>query len=174
MFLQASISEEQDDFQQLILGVLQKEFIPESKVLHNIDKAAGTNFQVVLQGAVNTLCKDLTWTRSLTMKQKFCWGLVAACCSKIKISREDLDWVHSYGKLLQLVGYVFNVYCSGRKLMGIIIEQLPQEIETSLSEDIQWYIICTYMCAHKDNSSIEHQQWHFLLCLEILYNPLPN
>ena len=139
MFLQASISEEQDDFQQLILGVLQKVFIPEFKVLQDIDKAAGINFQVVLQEVLNTLCKDLSWTRVLTMKQKFCWRLVAACCSEVNISPEDLNWVHSYGKLLQLVGRIFNVYCNERKLIGIIIEQLPHEIETSPSEDVKRY-----------------------------------
>ena len=139
MYMQASISEEHDDFQQLILGVLQKEVIPELKGIDTA-RAAGSNFQVVLQAAVNTLCKNLTWIKDLTTKQKFCWGLVAACCSKINIAQENLDWVHNYDKLLQQVGYVFYVYCSGRKLTEsqcILIEQLPEEIAANPSEDIR-------------------------------------
>lgn len=140
MCLQASISEEEDSFQQLVLGVLQKEVIPEFKVLQGLDTAIGADFQAVLQTAVNTLCKNLSWARSLSTKQKFCWGLVASCCSKINIGKDSLDWVHSYDKVLRQVGYIFNVYCTGRKLTeskSIIIEHFPEEIATHSSEEIR-------------------------------------
>ena len=120
--------------------MLQQEVIPEFKVLQGIDTPAGASFQAVLQGAVNTLIKDLSWAKSLSTKQKFCWGLVVACCSKINISRDTLDWVHSYSKVLRRVGYVFSVYCSGRKLTEnkcVIIENFPEEIATHPSEDIR-------------------------------------
>ena len=122
--------------------MLQKEVIPEFKVLQGIDTATGYNFQMVLQGAVNTLCKDLSWLKELTTKQKFCWGLVAACCSKINISRENLDWVHSYDKVLKQVGFIYTIYCSGRRLpenQCIIIEQLPEEVVKNPNEDIRRY-----------------------------------
>ena len=106
-----------------------------------------SSFQSVLEGAVTTLVRDLTWLKELTTKQKFCWGLVAACCSKINIGHENLDWVHSYDKVLRKVGHIFTVYCSGRRLTEgqcIIIEQLPEEIAKHPVEDIKKYVQCTY------------------------------
>ena len=100
---------------------------------------------IALQGAVNTLSKNLSWLKELTTKQRFCWGLVSSCCSKINISRENLDWVHKNNKVLKQVGYVYNVYCSGRQLTEnqcIIIEQLPEEVTKHPNEDIRRYT-CT-------------------------------
>ena len=90
--------------------------------------------------------------KELTTKQKFCWGLVAACCSKINIGRENLDWVHSYDKVLKTVGYIYTVYCIGRKLAENqcnIIEQLPEEVAKHPNEDIKKYVqyLCTITCA---------------------------
>jgi hypothetical protein len=124
--------------------VLQREVIPEFKVLQAVGTGTGvgSNFQSVLDGAVNTLVKDLSWLKELTTKQKFCWGLVAACCSKINIGRDNLDWVHSYDKVLKKVGHIYTVYCSGRRLTEnqcIIIEQLPEEVEKHPVEDIKKY-----------------------------------
>ena len=119
--------------------------MPEFKVLQSIDTATDSAFKIVLQEAVNTLCKDLSWLKELTTKQKFCWGLVAVCCSKINISRENLDWVHSYDKVLKQVGYIYTVYCNGRRLTEsqcIIIEQLPEEVEKNPSENFQRYDVC--------------------------------
>ena len=130
---QSCIDEDHNNFQRLILGVLQKEVIPEIQVpISSLD------------GPVNTLSKDLSWLKELTTKQKFCWGLVAACCSKINIRRENLDWVHSYDiEVLKKVGYIYMVYCSGRKLTEsqcVIIEQLPEEVAKHPNEDIRRYI----------------------------------
>ena len=140
-FLQKSFSEEGNDFHQIILRVLNKEVIPEFKVLQDLEAApAGSNFSKILQEAVNTLCKNLSWTRSLTTKQKFCWGLVSSCCSRLNISRDSLDWVHSYDKVLKQVGYIFNVYCNGRKLTEsrcVMIEKLPDEIANHQVEEIK-------------------------------------
>ena len=111
-------------------------------MLQGVETAMYENFQLVLMEAVNTLCKELSWVTAPTMKQEFCWGLVASCCSKINISQDNLDWVHSYDKVLKQVGYVYNVYCSGRRLTGnqcIIIEQLPEEIAAHASEDVRRY-----------------------------------
>ena len=123
------------------MSVLNKEVIPEFKLLQDLESApAGSNFFKILQEAVNTLCRELSWTKSLTTKQKFCWGLVASCCSRLNISRDSLDWVHSYDKVLRQVGYIFNVYCNGRKFTEsqcIIMEKLPDEIANHPSEEIR-------------------------------------
>ena len=123
--------------------MLHKEVIPEFEVLQAVstDGEEGSNFQL-LEEAVYTLVKDLTWLKELTTKQKFCWSLVAACCSKINIGRENLDWVHSYDKVLKKVGYIYTVYCNGRKLTEsqcVIIEQLPEEIAKHPNKDIKRY-----------------------------------
>jgi hypothetical protein len=130
--------------------VLQKEVIPEFKVLQAVgtatgagDGGMGSSFQSVLEGAVTTLVKDLSWLKELTTKQKFCWGLVAACCSKINIGRDNLDWVHSYDKVLKKVVNIYTVYCNGRRLTEsqcIIIEQLPEEVAKHPVEDIKKYV----------------------------------
>lgn len=140
--------------------MLQKEVIPEFKILQDINSATGSIFLVILQEAVNTLCKNLSWMKELTTKQRFCWGLVASCCSKINISHENLDWVHSYDKVLKTVGYIYNVYCSGRRLAEnqcIIIEQLPKEVAKHPNEDVIRYTVIhihthlTCMCMTRGN-----------------------
>ena len=122
--------------------MLQKEVIPEFKILQAVSTGTGvgSNFQSVLEGAINTIIKDLTWLMELTTKQRFCWSLVTACCWKMNIGRENLDWVHSYDKVLKKVGYIYTVYCNERKLTEsqcIIIEQLPEEIANHPNEDIK-------------------------------------
>ena len=127
--------------------MLPKEVIPELNVLQGIDTAASTNFQNILLRTVDILCEDLSWVGAPTMKQKFHWGLVSACCSKINISHKDWDWVYNYGKVLMPICEVFNFYCKGKELTEdniIIIEQLPPEIETSSSEDILRYTFLKY------------------------------
>ena len=137
---QTSISEQRDEFQQLILNVLQREVIPEFKVLKDIDSDAAENFRFVLQEAVGHLCKDLDWLQALTTKQKFCWGIVAACCSKIFVSIENFEWVHSYDKVMVKLGRIYFTYCNGKKLADekkIITAGLPSDIQHNPSPDVK-------------------------------------
>ena len=127
--------------------MLLEEVIPEFKILQAVSTGAGkvSTFHLVLEEAINTLVKDLTWPKELTTKQKFCWGLVAACCSKINVRRENLNWVYSYNiEVLKKVGYIYTVYCNERQLTEnqcIIIEQLPEEVAEHPNEDIKMYDI---------------------------------
>ena len=128
--MQACVSEEYDYFQQLILNEIQKQI----SELIAIQGGDDSDFQVVLQ---DNLCKNLSWTETLSMKQKFCWGLVADCCSKIHIQQDSLEWM-GHNRTVAHIGSMYHAYCSSRKLtdnQSIIIDQLPLEIQECPSQD---------------------------------------
>ena len=129
--IQESVPKEVNEFQQLILDVLQQVFLT-------------ARDDRILQRAVDTICKDLSWISALTTKQNFCWGLVAACCSKIKIGQESLNWVDTYYKVLNLVGCIFLNYCNKQGLKessACLMDWLSNENITPHSEHIQRYVM---------------------------------
>ena len=137
------MSEEHDDFQQLIVSMLQKEIIPEFQAVRT-GAVVGFKFQSVLEGAVKTLVRGLSLQQELTTKHKLCWSLVAACCSKVNIARENLDWLCNHGSVLEMGGHIYTVYCSIRMLTEDqcnIIEQLPEEVAYHPNEDIKRYTV---------------------------------
>ena len=70
----------------------------------------------VLRKMVIVLCKNLSWLQDITAKQSFCWSIVASCCEKIPISKEQLHWCYSYESVITCLGSIFNSYCEGKKL----------------------------------------------------------
>eukprot|EP00731_Ephydatia_muelleri_P026808 Em0018g908a len=132
-----SISEQLDDFQQLILTVLQKEVIPEVRVLQSGEHSA----QEVLSTASTKLQKDLSWIQALNPQQTFCWGIVAACCQKTStsITTDSFDWVHSCDYIVSQLGQIYVFYCNGKKLPEserILSDPLPQDIVSLHSDDV--------------------------------------
>ena len=93
---------------------------------------------------VTTLCKDLSWLKALTPKQQFCWGIIASCCGKIPVTKEQFDWVYSYKYLITHLGYIYNSYCAGKMLSEekslLSAEGFSNEIAYSPSEDIRRYM----------------------------------
>jgi len=138
---QVAISDRHDEFQQLVLEVLQKEVVPEIKNLEG-DKTISSIYGV-LDVTVTTLCRDLSWLQILTMKQQFCWGIIASCCETIPVAKEQLQWIHSYEFLITTLGNIYNSYCAGKKLPAdkclVLLEGFPDEIAYSPSEDIRKY-----------------------------------
>lgn len=139
---QGAISDRRDEFQQLVLAVVQREVVPEIKALQG-EKTISSPMYSVLHVTVTTLCKDLSWLQALTTKQRFCWGIIASCCGKIPVAKEQFDWVHQYKFLITHLGYIYNSYCAGKKLPEekclLSTESFPQEIAHSPSEDIRKY-----------------------------------
>ena len=155
---QAAISDRRDEFQQLVLGVVQREVVPEIKALQG-EKTISSPMYGVLHVTVTTLCKDLSWLQALTTKQRFCWGIIASCCGKIPVAKEQFDWIHSYKFLITHLGYIYTSYCAGKKLPEqkclLSAESFPQEIAHSPSEDIKKYECDIYVRERERESKRE-------------------
>ena len=139
---QAAISDQRDEFQQLVLEVVLREVVPEVKDLQR--DTISSPFYGVLHVTVTTLCKDLSWLKALTPKQRFCWGIIASCCGKIPVTKEQFDWVQSYRFVITHLGYIYNSYCAGKKLPEekrlLLAEGFSNEITYIPSEDIRRYM----------------------------------
>lgn len=92
--------------------------------------------------AVSFLANDLKWLKSVTMKQHFCWGFVATCCSKVPISTDNLDWIHTYFYLVCQLGRIYSAYCKVNRVTEshqLLKEGIPDTIASSKHEDILKY-----------------------------------
>ena len=138
---QDAILDQRDEFQQLVLGVVQREVTSEIKNL--TEATIPSPLYNVLHVAVATLCRDLSWLQTLTTKQRFCWAIIASFCKKIPVYKDQLDWVNLYNYLVTHLGYIYKSYCAGKKLPEekclLPAEGFPQEIVHSPSEDIRKY-----------------------------------
>lgn len=137
---QDSISDGRDEFQQLVLDVLHRTVVPELRAERKMDD----NFRRLLTETVRQLRGDLSWLTSLSAKQRFCWGILSTCCSKLALSADNFDWVHHYSGIIKdlQLGLVFSTYCNAKKLSSdqcSSISQLPHEIQTHPSEDLRRY-----------------------------------
>ena len=109
------------------------------------------NFRTLLSESVRSLRSNLGWLTSLSTKQRFCWGILTTCCSKINISMENFDWALHYSAIFPndlKLGVVFSTYCTGRKLpqeQRVIAAQLPDEIRTHPFEDLRKYALVTHI-----------------------------
>ena len=140
---QAAISDRHDKFQQLVLEVVRREVVPEIKDLQG-EKSISSPMYGVLHVTVTTLCRDLSWLQILTTKQRFCWGIIASCCERIPVAKEQFVWVNLYKFVITHLGYIYNSYCAGKKLPEekclLSAEGFPQEIAYSPSEDVRRYM----------------------------------
>ena len=121
-----AISDQHDEFQQLVLAVVQMEVVPEGKVLQG-EKFITSPLYYVLDEIVIILFMDLRWLQSLTTRQIFYWGIIASCCEKIPIAKEQFACVQLYGSAISCVGKIYNMYCKWK--------ELPEEDKCLLSGD---------------------------------------
>ena len=140
---QSTISEQPDEFQQLVLTVVQREVIPDFKALQEMKFVSGTSPYSALGEVVNTLCNDPTCLQAPTTKQNFCWGIVASCCEKIPIFNEHFEWVDLYKSVITCLGKIYISYCKRKNLPEdkrmLPTEGYPQEIAHNPSEHIKKY-----------------------------------
>ena len=141
-FSKDAISDQHDEFQQLVLAVVQREVVPEREVLQK-EKLTASPLCNVLHEIVITLYKDLSWLQSLTTKQNFYWGIIASCCEKIPIAKQQFEWVQLYEYVISCVGMIYNMYCKCEQLEEgkclLSADGFPQEI-TLLPSDIRKYV----------------------------------
>ena len=108
---QDAISDQRDEFQQLVLIVVQREVIPDFKALQVQKFVSSSSLCSALWEVVNTLCKDLTCFQASTSKQNFCWGIITSCCEKIPICNEHFEWVYLYKSVITCLGKIYISYC---------------------------------------------------------------
>lgn len=126
-----------------MLDVLRREVVPELRALQG--KTLDINFKTLLRDIVSLLKNDLSWLTSLSLRQRFCWGILTTCSSKIVPSIDNFDWAQNYFSVISELnlGLVFISYCSGKKLphdRRIIANQIPHEIASHPSEDLRKYV----------------------------------
>lgn len=112
--------------------------IPELKSLQD-----DSPFKGLFKFSVNTVSQKISWfDSSLSPRQRFCWGVVAAGCEKIPISAESFGWVISLQAVIAQLGSIFNVYCNSRKLSGqecLLSQSMPPEVANCQSNDVRNY-----------------------------------
>ena len=125
-------------FQCLILDVLHREIVPD---IANIIQG-NENLSILLRGSIKLLKNDMKWLTSLSNKQRFCWGVLATCCSKINISTENTEWANHFCTIFNEhdnlnLGTVFSAYCKEKNFTNkqcIIATSLPADIECHLED----------------------------------------
>ncbi len=153
VLFQNAISDNRDEFQQMILLVLHQEVIPEFKTLQDLESTTGPSriFKAIIKYSIDYLCKSLSWLQALTAKQSFCWGLVASCSTRIRVTSDNFDWLHNYSYIISELSKLFNTYCTGKKLsedQSILIQGLPEDIASSRSDDVKRYNSIQYNYLH--------------------------
>ena len=118
------------------------EVVPERKVLQG-EKFITSPLYYVLDEIVCILFTDLSWLQSLTTKQIFYWGIIASCCEKIPIAKEQFACVQLYGSTISCVGQIYNMYCQCKELQEdkclLSGDGFPQEITLIPSDNIRKY-----------------------------------
>ena len=144
--MQGAISNQRDEFQQLVLEVVEKEVIPDFRALQEKSVSYCPMYSV-LQLIVTTLCKDLSWLQTLSLKQQFCWDIVTSCCGKIPITKEHFMWAYLYNSAITCLAGIYNSYCkwNGKTKHLLSTEGYSQDIARSPSDNVRRYemiVIC--------------------------------
>ena len=141
-FSKDAISDQHDEFQQLVLTVIQMEMVPERKVLQE-EKFTTSPLYTVLREIVTMLGRDISWLQSITTKRNFCWGIIASCCEKIAITKEQFEWVQLYESVITCVGEIYCLCYNNKQLQGekclLSADGFPQEIALIPSANIKKY-----------------------------------
>ena len=96
----------------------------------------------MLIASVTTLCQNMSWFSSLSPRQEFCWGVVAACTSKIPVTAESFDWIFAYDFVIATLGQLFNAYVNTRRLRGqecILSSKFPDEVADSTDNVVLYF-----------------------------------
>ena len=145
---QAAISDQQDDFQLLVLAVVQRAVVQREVISGFKDVEKFSPLYSVLKLTVTPLCKDLSWLQSPTTKQSFCWGVVASFCQSFPITNKHFEWIHSYASVITCLGSIYMSYCKWKKLPEdkclLSADEYPQEIVHS--EHIMKYVLNLPLC----------------------------
>ena len=104
---QDAISDQQDEFQLLVLMVVEKEVVPDFQILQE-KSIYSSSMHSALHLIVTTLCMDFTWLQPPSIKQQFCWGIVTSCCGKIPITKGHFMWAYLYNSAITCLAGIYN------------------------------------------------------------------
>ena len=115
-----------------MLEVLQKEVVPEFKILQGEMSVSDPIVKDVLTRSVTELCRNLNWLTALSPKQGFYWGIVATFSSKIPVTVDSFSWIQDYDYLINQLCHIYKSYCNGQGIRGqeekLLQDQLPPTI----------------------------------------------
>ena len=131
MFIQESISEERDEFQGLVLAVLQKEVVPDFRILRGELSFSDPTVECVVTNSVTELCRDPIRVTCLSPKQTFYWGIVATFSSKIPVTVESFSWIQDYNYLINQLCHIYKFYCNEQGIPEQKEKQFPPFITDS-------------------------------------------
>ena len=129
---QERISGGNNKFQWLVLSELCTEIVPEV-IRKNGEYYA--DFKILLTKMIDYLCLESWVNTEASTKQKFCWEILAICCSKFKIAGDDLNWTLHYHVIEDLhLEKVFRNYCNKKQLVPehriLAASSLPTDIKS--------------------------------------------
>lgn len=107
--------------------------------MKDLESEVARNFRTILNDIVRYLCNSLDWLSTLTTKHELCWGIVAACCSKISITTFNFDWLANYFDVVQSLATIYGAYIrlkQGRD-ENVSLAELPQDVQNCSSLDVQ-------------------------------------
>ena len=150
-----------NDFQMLVLDVVHHEVVPslQTEKLRSFDngrpqevdaqKDFDQHFSVLLKQSTKFLSTNLAWAEgSLSIQQRFYWGILATSCSKIGISSNgSLRLLHQHSTVINKLTPVYSTYCLRKPVdQCIIISKLPYEIESHNFEGLRRYAHIILRC----------------------------
>ena len=141
---QDAITGQRDEFQQLVLMVIEKEVVSDFQTPQE-ESFSSSPVYSVLKLMVTTLCKDFTQLQAPSTKQQFCWGIITSCCGKIPITKEHFMWAYLYNSAIKCLAGIHNSYCKLEE-KTIAAEGYSQVITHSSSDNIRKYEP-TVMCS---------------------------
>jgi hypothetical protein len=96
--------------------------------------------KLVLTTVMGSLKKNTDWLCAFSMKHHFCWGVLAVCCSKISISRDDLSWARHRDCIDKLCEIFFDV-CKKIDMPKLLTDSTPDLIQQHPSKYLKRYAI---------------------------------
>ena len=124
-------------FQMLVLDVVYPEIVPplssyvEEKQMKDQTKDFDPTFSSLLKKCSYFLRADISWTKEpLSLKQKFCWGILGTSCSKFNISTTgSLCSLQQFSNVIDKLCPVYSSYCSRQFNQHSTSPELPNHIE---------------------------------------------
>ena len=132
--IQDSISDERDEFQGLVLAVLQEEIVPKFKIVRGIQPLSAI-VKDILKKSVTELCSNLNWLTSISSKQGFYWRIVATLTSQIPVTVDSFGWIHDYDYLINQLCNIYKCCCNGQMIPGPEERMYQDQLPLMITQD---------------------------------------
>ena len=90
-----------------------------------------------IDDTVRVVADDQSWLqKEPSNKQKFCLGFINACCQRVPISRNTIEWISEYMLIISKLGGLYRSYSESRGSQTLLCNV---EIAKSSSPSIKGY-----------------------------------